>query len=215
MAIELLCRKIGMTRVYDEAGQVIPVTVLEAGPNVVVQKKTQQTDGYDALQLGFGDRREDLFTKPLKGHFEKAGVTPRRHLRESRVDAGEVAAHEPGSEITCAIFEAGQYVDAIGTSKGRGWAGVVKRHGFPITKRSHGTHESFRHGGSIGAGSYPGRVIPGLRMAGHMGDERVTVRNLQVVKVEPERNLLFIRGSVPGHREGIVALRPAVLCTKK
>ncbi len=215
MAIELLCRKIGMTRVYDEAGQAIPVTVLEAGPNVVVQQKTQQTDGYDALQLGFGDRRESLFTKPEKGHFDKAGVAPKRHLRESRVDAEQVAAHVPGSEITCAIFEPGQYVDAVGTSKGRGFAGVVKRHGFPIKKKSHGTHESFRHGGSIGAGSFPGRVIKGLKMAGHMGDERVTVRNLQVVRVEPDRNLVFVRGSVPGHRDGIVALRPAVLCLKK
>lgn len=214
MAIELLCRKIGMTRVYDEAGQAIPVTVLEAGPNVVVQQKTQQTDGYDALQLGFGDRRESLFTKPEKGHFDKAGVAPKRHLRESRVDAEQVAAHVPGSEITCAIFEPGQYVDAVGTSKGRGFAGVVKRHGFPIKKKSHGTHESFRHGGSIGAGSFPGRVIKGLKMAGHMGHERVTVRNLQVVRVEPDRNLLFVRGSVPGHRDGIVALRPAVLCLK-
>ena len=215
MAIELLCRKIGMTRVYDEAGQAVPVTVLEAGPNVVVQKKTQQTDGYDALQLGFGDRRENLFNKPAKGHFGKAGVAPRRHLRESRVDAETVAAHEPGTEIDCSIFQPGQYVDAVGTSKGRGWAGVVKRHGIPISKKSHGTHEYFRHGGSIGPGSFPGHVIKGLRMSGHMGDARVTVRNLQVVKVDPERNLLFVRGSVPGHREGIVTLRPAVLCLKK
>ncbi len=214
MAIELLCRKIGMTRIFDEAGEAIPVTVLEAGPNVVVQKKTEETDGYTALQLGFGDRREKLFTKPEKGHFEKAGVALKRHLRESRVDAEEAEGHEVGSEITCEIFEPGQYVDAIGNSKGRGFAGVVKRHGFAIKKRTHGTHEAFRHAGSIGAGAWPAKVIKGMKMAGQMGNERVTVRNLQVVKVDSGRNLLFIRGSVPGHRDGIVAIRKAVLSLK-
>lgn len=214
MAIELLCRKIGMTRVFDEAGEAIPVTVLEAGPNIVVQKKTPETDGYTALQLGFGDRRESLFTKPQKGHFEKAGVAPKRHLRESRIEADESEGHDVGSEVTCEIFEAGQYVDAVGTSKGRGYAGVVKRHGFAIKKRTHGTHEAFRHGGSIGAGAWPAKVIKGMKMPGQMGSERVTVRNLQVVKVEPEKNLLFIRGSVPGHRDGIVAIRKAVLSLK-
>lgn len=210
MAIELLCRKLGMTQIFDEAGDVIPVTVLEAGPNVVVQKKTDERDGYTALQLGFGERREKLFTQAAAGHFKQAGVPLKRHLRESVVDAATSEAHAVGSEITCAIFEQGQRVDAIGTSKGRGFAGVVKRHNMPISKRSHGTHEVFRHGGSIGAGSYPGHVIKGLRMAGHMGDERVTVRNLEVARVEPERNLLFIRGSVPGHRDGLVCIRHAV-----
>lgn len=214
MAIELLCRKIGMTRIFDESGDAIPVTVLEAGPNVVVQKKTEETDGYTALQLGFGDRREKLFTKPEKGHFEKAGVAPKRHLRESRIDAAEAEGHEVGSEITCEIFEPGQYVDVVGTSKGRGYAGVVRRHGFAIKKKTHGTHEAFRHGGSIGAGAWPAKVIKGLKMAGQMGDERITVRNLQVVKVEPERNLLFVRGSVPGHQDGLVAIRKAVLSLK-
>ena len=214
MAIELLCRKIGMTRIFDESGEAIPVTVLEAGPNLVVQKKSQETDGYTALQLGFGDRREKLFTKPEKGHFEKAGVPLKRYLRESRVDAEEAEGHEVGSEVTCDIFEPGEYVDAIGTSKGKGYAGVVKRHGFKIKKRTHGTHEAFRHGGSIGAGAWPGKVIKGMKMPGQMGNERVTVRNLQVVKVEPEQNLLFIRGSVPGHRDGVVAIRKAVLSLK-
>ena len=214
MAIELLCRKVGMTRIFNEAGEAVPVTVLEAGPNLVVQKKTEEVDGYTALQLGFGDRREKLFTKPEKGHFEKAGVAVKRHLRESRVDAAEAESHEVGSEIGCDIFEPGQYVDAVGTSKGRGFAGVVKRHGFAIKKRTHGTHESFRHGGSIGAGAWPAKVIKGMKMPGQMGSERVTVRNLQVVKVEPDQNLLFVRGSVPGHRDGIVAIRKAVLSTK-
>jgi large subunit ribosomal protein L3 len=214
MAIELMCRKIGMTRVFDEAGQAIPVTVLEAGPNLVVQKKTEAVDGYTALQLGFGDRRENLFTKPEKGHFEKAGVAVRRHLRESRVEAKEAENHEVGSEITCEMFEPGQFVDAIGTSKGRGYAGVVKRHGFSIKKKTHGTHEAFRHGGSIGAGAWPAKVIKGMKMPGQMGSERVTVRNLQVVKVQPEHNLLFIRGSVPGHQDGVVTIRKAVLSMK-
>jgi len=214
MAIELLCRKVGMTRIFNEAGEAVPVTVLEAGPNLVVQKKTEESDGYTALQLGFGDRREKLFTKPEKGHFEKAGVAVKRHLRESRVDAAEAEGHEVGSEIGCDIFEPGQYVDAVGISKGRGFAGVVKRHNFAIKKKTHGTHESFRHGGSIGAGAWPAKVIKGMKMAGQMGNERVTVRNLQVVKVEPDQNLLFVRGSVPGHRDGIVAVRKAVLSTK-
>jgi large subunit ribosomal protein L3 len=215
MAIELICRKLGMTRIFDDSGEAIPVTVLEAGPNVVVQKKTEKTDGYSALQLGFGDRRENLFNKPEKGHFEKAGVAPKRHLAESRVDGEEAETHEVGSEITVDLFEAGQYVDAIGTSKGRGYAGVVKRHGFAIKQRTHGTHEAFRHGGSIGASAWPAKVIKGMKMPGQMGNEHVTVRNLQVVKVEPGRNLLFVRGSVPGHREGIVRIRKAVLCNKK
>ncbi len=214
MSIELLCRKVGMTRIFDDSGDAIPVTVLEAGPNVVVQKKTDEKDGYTALQLGFGERRESLFGKAQKGHFEKAGVAPKRHLHESRMEADEAEAHDVGSEIKVDIFEAGQYVDAVGTSKGRGFSGVVRRHGFAIKKRTHGTHEAFRHGGSIGAGAWPAKVIKGLKMPGQMGSEQVTVRNLQVVKVEPERNLLFIRGSVPGHRDAIVSIRKAVLCRK-
>ncbi len=214
MSIELLCRKIGMTRIFDDGGEAIPVTVLEAGPNVVVQKKTDEKDGYSALQLGFGDRREALFNKAARGHFEKAGVAPRRALRESRLDAKDAEGHEVGGEISVEIFEPGQYVDAVGISKGRGFAGVVKRHNFKIKKRTHGTHEAFRHGGSIGAGAWPAKVIKGMKMPGQMGNQQVTVRNLEVVKVEPERNLLFVRGSVPGHRDGLVAIRKAVLCRK-
>ena len=210
MAIELLCRKLGMTQIYDDVGACIPVTVLEAGPNVVVQKKTQETDGYDALQLGFGERRPDLFSKPERGHFEKANVAPKRDLRESRVSAEQAAEHEVGQEIKCDVFEEGQVVDVIGTSKGRGHAGVVKRHGFAIKRRTHGTHEFFRHGGAIGAGAWPGKVIKGLKMAGQLGDERVTLRNATGVRVDPERNLLFVRGGVPGHRNGIVRVRAAV-----
>jgi large subunit ribosomal protein L3 len=210
MAIELLCRKIGMTRVFNDSGDAVAVTVLEAGPNTVVQKKTREIDGYIALQLGFGARRESLFSKAESGHFKKAGVDPQRTLSESVVEPAVADEHEVGSVITCGIFEVGQFVDAVGISKGRGFAGVVKRHGFAIKKRTHGTHEAFRHGGSIGAGAWPGKVIKGMKMPGQMGNERVTVRNLQVEKVEADQNLLFVRGSVPGHRDAIIRIRHAV-----
>lgn len=211
MAIELMCRKLGMTQVFDESGEAIPVTVLEAGPNTVVQiKKSDGKDGYAAVQLGFGERREKLFNKPAKGHFAKAGVAPTRHLNESRLSDEEVAELEVGQLIKADIFEAGQQVDAIGTSKGKGYQGVVKRHGFAIKKRTHGTHEYFRHPGSIGAGAYPAKVWKGQKHAGHMGDERVTVQNLEVVRVDADNNLLFLRGAVPGHKNGLVRVRRAV-----
>lgn len=210
MAIELMCRKIGMTQIFDDAGQCVPVTVLEAGPNSVVRCKTQETDGYSAVQLGFGERRQSLFTKPQRGHFEKANVAPKRYLKESRLDPEGVAGLEVGQDVTCAIFEQGQLVDVIGETKGRGTTGVVKRHGFAVKKRTHGTHEAFRHGGSIGAGAYPGRVIKGLKMAGRLGAERITMRNLEVVRVDPEQSLLFVRGGVPGHRNALVRVRTAV-----
>ncbi|MCZ6464359.1 MAG: 50S ribosomal protein L3 [Proteobacteria bacterium] len=210
MAIELMCRKIGMTQIFDEAGQCFPVTVLEAGPNTVVQKKTDKTDGYTALQLGFGERRADLFTRPERGHFEKANTAPKRYLRESRIESGEADQYEVGQELKCDLFEAGQRVDVIGTSKGRGFTGVIKRHNFSIMKRTHGTHEAFRHGGAIGAGSYPGRVIKGTGMPGQLGNERVTVRNALLVKVDPDQNLLFVRGGVPGHNDSLVCVRAAV-----
>jgi large subunit ribosomal protein L3 len=215
VAIELICRKIGMTKVFEESGEAIPVTVLEAGPNLVVQKKTDERDGYSGLQLGFGERREKLVTKPEKGHFAKAGVGLQRHLKESRISAAELADYEVGQAITCDIFEKGDRVDAIGTSKGRGYTGVVKRHNFAIKKRTHGTHEAFRHGGSIGAGSWPSKVIKGMKMPGQHGNCRVTVRNLEVVRVDPEQNLLFVRGAVPGHEDGIVRVRKAVLCSRQ
>lgn len=211
MSIELLCKKLGMTQLYVEDGSAIPVTVLEAGPNVVVQKKTEATDGYNAVQLAFGEKREKLFSKALKNHYAKhGGSAPKRHLSESRLTAEEVAPLEPGTELKVDLFEVGQRIDAIGTSKGRGFTGVVKRHGFVIKKRTHGTHEFFRHGGSIGAGSNPGRVIPGLRMAGHHGDSRVTILNLEIVRIDPERNLLFVKGAVPGHPNGLVKIRKSV-----
>lgn len=207
MSIELTCRKVGMTQIYDEAGECIPVTVLAAEPNVVVQKKTEESDGYNAIQLGFGDRRRNLFNKPALGHFEKAGVAPRRHLKESRLSADEVAPFEPGAEVGCTIFEPGQKVDVIGTSKGRGTQGVVKRHNFVVKRKTHGTHENRRHTGSIGAGAFPARVVKGMPMAGRMGNARTTLRNAVVVRVDAERNLLLVRGSVPGPRNGAVEVR--------
>jgi large subunit ribosomal protein L3 len=210
VAIELLCRKVGMTQIFDEAGACIPVTVLSAEPNVVVQVKTEEKDGYRAVQLGYGERRANLFNKPARGHFAKANTAPRRYLKESRIEADEAEAYAPGSEISCEIFEAGQTVDVIGSSKGRGTAGVIKRHNFKIKRRTHGTHENTRHGGAIGAGAYPGKVIKGMKMSGRMGNESVTVRNLIVVRVDAERNLIFVRGGVPGHRNGVVRVRAAI-----
>ena len=210
MAIEFMCRKIGMTQLFNEEGECIPVTVLDAQPNRIVQKKTPERDGYCALQLGYGVRAERHATKALLGHAKKANVPPAKVLRESRVSAEELEKYEVGGEIAVDVFSAGQRVDVIGTSKGKGYQGVVRRHGFSIKKRTHGTHEVFRHGGSIGPGSYPGRVIKGLRMPGHMGDERVTTLNIEVVRVDPEKRLLFVRGGVPGHNDAMVRVRPSV-----
>jgi large subunit ribosomal protein L3 len=210
MSIELLCKKLGMTRVFTDAGLAVPVTVLEAGPNTVIQKKTAAKDGYDGVQLAFGDRRANLFSKAETTHFEKnGGSVPKRYLSESRLTAEEAAELESGAEIKVDIFEPGQLVDAIGTSKGRGFAGVVKRHGFNVKRRTHGTHESHRHAGSIGAGASPGKVFKGHKMAGQMGNERVTTQNLEVMRVDLERNLLFVRGAVPGHRNALVKIRTA------
>jgi large subunit ribosomal protein L3 len=208
--IELLCRKIGMTQLFAESGECIPVTVLAAGPNRVVQKKTEKSDGYTALQLGFGERRLSRTRKPMRGHYEKAGVAPAQILKESRIAPEEADQYEVGQEIKADVFNEGQRVDVIGTSKGRGTAGVVKRHGFAIKRKTHGTHEYFRHGGAIGAGAYPGKVIKGMKMPGRLGNSRVTVLNLEVVRVDPEKNLLFVRGGIPGHDDGIVRVRPSV-----
>ena len=210
MAIELLCRKLGMTRIFTEKGEAIPVTVLEAGPNLVVQKKTEKTDGYSALQLGFGEKRRKTTSKPMLGHFEKAKIAPQRHLHESRVGAEDAAAYEAGQEVKVDIFTKGQRVDVIGTSKGRGTAGVVKRHKFHMQKWTHGTHEGNRRPGSNGANTYPGHVWKGKKMYGRMGDERVTTRNVVVVRVDAEKNLLLVRGSVPGHNQALVRIRTAV-----
>jgi len=209
VAIELLCRKIGMTRIFSESGECIPVTVLEAGPNTVVQKKTPEKDGYSALQLGFGERRRVTLQKPRLGHFDKAGVAPKRYLKECRVSEEELAKFEVGAEINAELFEAGQKVDVIGISKGRGNAGVIKRFHFKINRKTHGTHEGTRRPGSIGAGAYPGKVIKGKAMYGQLGNERVTTRNVEVVQVDTEKNLVLVRGGVPGHNNALIRLRPA------
>jgi large subunit ribosomal protein L3 len=210
VSIQLLCRKLGMTQIFAENGDAVSVTVLEAGPNTVVQKKTPERDGYSALQLGIVDRRPSRTSKSQLGHFQKAKVAPKRFVEESRVTPEEAAAYEPGAQISVDVFKQGQHVDVIGTSKGRGTAGVVRRHNFPARAHAHGAHERFRHGGSIGPGSFPGHVIKGLRMPGRMGAERVTVLNLEVVKVDAERGLLYLRGSVPGHRSALVRVRSTV-----
>lgn len=210
MPIALFCRKLGTTQIFTDDGECIPVTILEAGRNSVVQKKTLEKDGYTALQLSFGERRASQTTRPLAGHFRKANAAPARRLAESRVTPEEALAHAVGESITVSIFDKGQRVDVIGISKGRGTAGVVKRHNMAVMRRTHGTHEATRHGGAIGAGSYPGRVLKGMKMPGRMGNSQVTSLNVEVVEVDADRSLLFVRGSVPGHLNGIVRVRPTV-----
>jgi large subunit ribosomal protein L3 len=202
--IGLLARKIGMTQLFDESGRVVPVTVLAAGPCKVVQVKTAERDGYSALQLGFGARREKCQTAPVKGHLKKHGAAGTRTLREVRVD--DTSAYPEGHELNVTLFEIGARVDVIGTSKGRGFAGVVKRHHFTGGRETHGcvTH---KQPGSIGASAYPSRVIKGKRLPGRMGGERVTVKNLEVIGVDAEQHLVWVRGSVPGAPNGTVLIR--------
>ncbi|MDE6794193.1 MAG: 50S ribosomal protein L3 [Muribaculaceae bacterium] len=198
----LLGKKIGMTSVFSADGKNIPCTVIEVGPCVVTQIKTLEKDGYEAVQVGFEDKKEKHTNKPEAGHFAKAGVTPKRHLAEFK---SFQTMPELGSTLTVDLFQEGGFVDVVGTSKGKGFQGVVKRHGFGgVGQSTHGQHNRLRAPGSIGACSYPAKVFKGLRMAGHMGNERVTVQNLQVIKVLPEHNLLMIKGSVPGSKGSIV-----------
>jgi large subunit ribosomal protein L3 len=208
--MELVGRKLGMTQIFDDRGDRIPVTVVRAGPCTVVQKKTPEADGYSALQLGFEDRKEKHTTRPMQGHFGKATTSAKRVLYEVRVSPEELEGFELGQDLDCSSFEEGQIVDVSGTSKGRGFTGVIKRWGFSKHSQTHGTHEFFRHGGAISAGAYPGKVLRGKKMAGHYGNERVTTQGLRIVKVDAEKNLLFIRGAVPGHTDGIVRVRPTV-----
>lgn len=204
----ILGRKLGMTQVWDENNRLIPVTVIEAGPCVVTQVRTQDTDGYPAVQLAFGAIDPRKVNKPDAGQFAKAGVTPRRHVVEIRTT--DAPSYEVGQELTVEQFEAGQKVDAIGRSKGKGTAGVMKRHGFKGLGASHGTQRKHRSPGSIGGCATPGRVFKGLRMAGRMGNERVTTMNLIVHKVDTERNLILIKGAVPGPKGGLVVVRDAM-----
>ena len=202
----ILGRKLGMTQVFDENGRAVPVTVVEAGPCRVAQVKTPERDGYSAVQLAFGTARRP--NKPLAGHFAKAGVEPSRHLVELRTDGTD--GFELGAEIRADVFDSGELVDVVGVTKGKGFAGVMKRHNFAGLSASHGTERKHRSPGSIGACATPARVFKGTRMAGQLGHLRVTMLNLQVMRADPERNLLLIRGAVPGPKGGLIMVRSAV-----
>jgi large subunit ribosomal protein L3 len=203
----ILGTKLGMTQVFDENNRVVPVTVVQAGPNVVTQVRTAENDGYVAIQLAYGAIDPRKVNKPRSGHFAKAGITPRRHLVELRTtDAGEYTV---GQEITAEVFDSGTVVDVVGTSKGKGTAGVMKRHGFKGLGAGHGVQRKHRSPGSIGGCATPGRVFKGLRMAGRMGTDRVTTQNLTVHRVDTERGLLLIKGAVPGPRGGLLFVKTA------
>ena len=201
-------KKIGMTQIFDEAGKFIPVTVVEAGPCVVVQKKTVENDGYESIQVGFGAIAQKKVSNPLQGHFAKADVACKRVLREFRLD--DCSGINVGEIIKADTFAEGDRVDACGTSKGKGYAGTIKRYGFSTLKASHGTGPVARHAGSNGACSDPSRVMKGKKLPGHMGNERVTVQNLTVVKVDAENNLIALKGAIPGPKGGIVYLTDSV-----
>lgn len=204
----LIGKKVGMTQLFDENGTVIPVTVVEAGPCAVVAKKTVENDGYEAVQLGFGDLKANKVTKPMKGQFDKANVAPKKVLREFRLD--DCSTVNVGDVLKADVFAAGDKVDVIGTSRGKGTAGAIKRWNFHRLKESHGTGPNARHAGSLGMCSDPSRVFKGKKLAGHYGDDRVTIQNLDVVKVDAENNLIAIKGAVPGIRGGIVLIKDTV-----
>lgn len=203
----IIGKKIGMTQIFSPEGKVIPVTVIEAGPCSVVQRKTNETDGYEAVQLGFGDVKEKHVTKPLKGHFAKSGVSLRKVLKEFRLDEITLGV---GDEVKADVFAEGECVDVTGISKGKGYAGVIKRFGTHRLKETHGTGPVHRHPGSMGACSSPSRVFKGKKLPGHLGNVKVTVQNLDVVRVDAERNLILVKGAVPGPRGGIVTIKNTV-----
>jgi large subunit ribosomal protein L3 len=203
----LLGEKLGMTQVFDENNRIVPVTVVQAGPCVVTQVRAADVDGYAAVQIAYGAIDPRKVTKPRGGHFAKAGVTPRRHLVELRTD--DAGDYTLGQEITLELFESGQIVDVVATSKGKGTAGVMKRHGFHGVSASHGSHRNHRKPGSIGGASTPGRVFKGIKMAGRMGNARTTTQNLTVHAVDADRGLLLIKGAIPGPKGGIVLVRTA------
>ena len=205
----IIGKKVGMTQVFDDRGEVIPVTVIEAGPCYVAQIKTVERDGYTAVQLGFDETKSKRLTKPQLQHLQKSNLPALRHLRELRVQEEDLADLEEGGKVTVDVFEVGESVDVTGTTKGKGFAGVVKRHGFSGGPKTHGQSDRLRAPGSIGACTTPGRVFKGMRMAGRMGGERVTIQGLKVELVDPERNLLAVRGAVPGAKNGLVLIRQA------
>ena len=200
----IIGKKIGMTQIFDETGKVTPVTVIEAGPCVVVQKKTMETDGYEAVQMGYGDLKPNRVNKPMKGHFAKGDVAPKKHLKEFRMD--DCAALNVGDIIKADVFETGDYVDVSGISKGKGFAGVIKRYNSHRLKETHGTGPVARQSCSMGACSTPSRIFKGKKMPGQMGAEKVTVQNLTVVKIDAENNLIAVKGAIPGPKKGIVTI---------
>lgn len=203
----LLGKKIGMTQIFTEDGQVVPVTVVEAGPEVVTQIKTVETDGYDAVQVGYEDQKAHRVNKPMNGHYEKAGVAPKKHLAEFRIEDGET--YELGQEITVADFEEGMKIDITGISKGKGTQGNIKRHGHHRGPMSHGSKHK-RLAGALAAGTYPSRVFKGNKAPGRMGRDKITVQNVVLVKVIADRNLMLVKGAVPGKKGGVVRIRPAI-----
>lgn len=209
MAHGLLGKKLGMSQVFDHAGNLVPVTVVEVEPNQVLQvKRHDGKDGYSAIKVGYGSRKISKVSRPELGVFKNAGSEPTAHVREFRVDDSEVDSYEVGQSLDCSLFAPGSKVDVTGTSKGAGYQGVVKRHGFKGAKEAtHGTQKFKRHGGSIGMSAWPARVVRGKRMAGQMGNDRVTVRALTVVAVYPDKNVVMVKGAVPGSKEGLVELR--------
>ena len=204
----IIGKKVGMTQIFDETGKVIPVTVVEAGPCVVTQKKTVETDGYASVQLGFEDVKEHKLTKPEAGHFKKAGVDAKRHLKEFRLE--KAAEMNVGDVVKADVFAAGDWIDVTGTSKGHGYQGVIKRHGAHRTDMTHGGGPVHRHAGSMGASSHQSRIFPGKIGAGQMGNEQVTIENLEIVKVDAELNMIAIRGAIPGPKGGLVFIRNTV-----
>ncbi|MGD8394211.1 MAG: 50S ribosomal protein L3 [Candidatus Eiseniibacteriota bacterium] len=208
----LIGKKLGMTQVFEKDGTVVPVTVIQADPTVVVRKRTQDVDGYTAVQIGWGVRKEKHTSRPLAGYFRSQGVEPRRYLREVRVD--DPSPYEQGQELTVELFEPGTLIDIVGVSKGKGFQGVVKRHGFGAGKETHGS-KTGRLPGSVGQSAYPGRVLKGKKLPGRMGGKRVTQRNLKVVGIDKDRHLIWVRGAVPGARGGVLMLQPAVAATPR
>jgi large subunit ribosomal protein L3 len=203
----ILGKKLGMTQIFDENGIVIPVTIIEAGPCYVTQKKTVEKDGYNAIQLGFGEVRNGRLKKPITGHLKRSSAPAIRYMREFQVT--DPGSYEEGQKIDVSIFNVGDKVDITGTSKGKGFAGVVKRHGFGGGPKTHGQSDRWRASGSVGAGTTPGRVFKGMKMAGRMGNERTTVQNLRVALVDAEKNLLAVRGAIPGSKNGLVIISEA------
>lgn len=215
MSLGLVGRKVGMTRIFTDDGDSIPVTVLEVGDNRVTQIKTDETDGYTAVQVTFGTRRASRVTKPLAGHLAKAGVEAGEVIKEFRVDAARAAEFQPGANISVDLFEVGQKIDVQGVTIGKGYAGTIKRYNFSSGRASHGNSRSHNVPGSIGMAQDPGRVFPGKRMTGHMGDVTRTVQNLEIAKIDAERKLLLVKGAIPGAKNGQVIVTPAVKARAK